>query len=246
MDSLAGHDSPTRVLVVDDHDLSRRYTAAALRQSGADVKAAACPDIAFDLALNWRPQAIFVDLRLPGTSGFEWMDRVRHAWPAAQPRPRLIVLSACHQPVPGRTPAGTRIDAALVKPAAPDALRQALGATAPAGVRERRGPGPQPVPDPALTELFLGELATRLRELDRLLGERNLAGAIPLMHRLIASARICRAERLEAQLANLRELCRSDGASGGPRPTAAAVAHRYHALREAAAAAARRHARPSG
>lgn len=232
--------------MVDDHDISRRYTVAALRHSGAAVKAAADPERALDLALNWRPQAIFVDLRLPGTSGFEWMDRLSRAWPAEQPRPRLIVLSASRQPVPGHTSGGTVIDAALLKPASPGALRQALGMSSPSGVRERPGAGRPPPPDPALAALFRCELAARLPALDRLLAERNLAGAVPLLHRLVASARICRTARLEAQLVALRDLCREDGGAEGRRAAAAAVAHRYHALRQAADAETRQHSVRSG
>ena len=231
--------------MVDDHDLSRRYAVAALRQSGAAVKAAACPDAAFGLALDWRPQVIFVDLRLPGTHGFAWMDRLYVAWPAALPRPRLIVLSASREPVPHQTPAGTPIDAALLKPAAPDALRRALSPRAPPGVRERHRTPRPPLPDPALIALFREELTARLRLLDRLLSERELGRAVPVLHRLIASARICRADRLEAQLAALRDLCRDDAGPDGPQGTAA-VANRYYALREAAAVVARRDAQRSG
>lgn len=214
-------DAPARVLVVDDHEISRRYTVAALRQSGVSVKAAQRPGSALRTALNWRPDVIFVDIELPGVNGFEWMRRLHDAWPEGQPLPRLVVLSAQVSGVPCPEPAGIAVAAVLRKPAAPAELRSVL---------RSGGDGAVHGPDPTVERLFRRELARELKVLDGLLSQRNLSGTLPVLHRLIASCRICGQGRLESSLKALQSLCRGETAAASARARPNRVARHYYAV----------------
>ena len=85
---------PARVLVLDDHGISRRYAVAALRQAGVAVKASGNPAAALRTALEWLPHAVVVDVGLPGTDGRQWIERLRRQWPGGRPQPRFVLLSA--------------------------------------------------------------------------------------------------------------------------------------------------------
>ena len=226
---ISGH--PVRVLVVDDHELSRRYTVAALRQAGLSVKAAATPSTALRTALTWLPDAVFVDIHLPAMDGYEWMARLRQAWPKAHPQPRLIVLSAGTGRPRRRASAAPRADAMLRKPASPEILFATLCAVltpgAVAALPDLPDCSQQRPPGRALTRLFHHELAHSLQQLDHLLFEPDLPAAGVVVHRLIASSRMCHARRLEERLRALHAAC-----NGGlpSQPGAGPVAHAYHQL----------------
>jgi CheY-like chemotaxis protein len=116
------HSAGPRVLVVDDHLVSRLYTVAALRQIGAAVKAVETGEEALAAAMRWRPEAVITDIHLPGLSGHELVLRIRQGWPGQRP-PRIILLSAD----PAAHPApGAAADVILAKPATPAQLRAAL------------------------------------------------------------------------------------------------------------------------
>lgn len=246
-DPTGTHRYPVRALVVDDHLVSRRYTVAALRQSGAAVKAAGTPQAALEAALEWHPEVVFVDLELPGMTGFEWIDRLMRAWPAQRTAPRLVVLTAHRQVVPPPGRADRAIDAVLLKPATPAELRAALEPQRGFDVRERPADLRACAPTPAVAALFRRELAMRLRALDRLLARRDLVTAGTILHQLIASSRICREPRLESELRALHALCRTEAVGDEPGSAAGAdeVGRRYYALL-ARAAPLLRHAGASG
>ena len=221
-------ESGPRILVVDDHDISRHYTVAALRQTGATVKASGAAEAALAIALDWLPDAICADLQLPGMSGYELIRRIRQSWPGARPRPRVVMLSADPlplSPAPSPRPAPhPLVDRILIKPATPAQLRAALLASAADGVMETRvGPAaPQ-----ELRRMFRQELALRLPALESNLARRELGPVRAVLHQLLASSRLCGDRRLEAALQALRAACH-DGVA------AAEIACRYYALLVAA------------
>jgi two-component system NtrC family response regulator len=73
--------TPARILVVDDEDNLRRVTQLRLQQAGYDV--ATAPDAAAALALlDAQPHDLVItDLRMPGLTGLELLDRIKHASP---------------------------------------------------------------------------------------------------------------------------------------------------------------------
>ncbi|MGK2927696.1 MAG: Hpt domain-containing response regulator [Lysobacterales bacterium] len=214
-----------RILVVDDHLVSRRYTVRALRQIGAAVKAADTAERALAVALRWRPDAVVTDIHLPGVDGFALLRLIRRDWPRSQPAPRMIVLSA--DPA-ARWQAAASADAILVKPATPAQLRAAL---CPAGQRSgnsgvsETGDGARAtaVTEDELQALFRQELAAQLPALEASLAARDLRRARGIAHQLLASSRLCGERRLELSLQAFHAACR-EGARAG------AVARGYYGL----------------
>jgi two-component system, NarL family, nitrate/nitrite response regulator NarL len=81
----------TRVLIVDDHPLTRDALAALLTQHGFEVSGQAGDgEEAVQLARQLQPQLILLDLSMPGVSGLEALPRLREAAPGAE----VLVLTA--------------------------------------------------------------------------------------------------------------------------------------------------------
>jgi CheY-like chemotaxis protein len=81
-----------RVLVVEDDVDTIEMIRLALRRVGYTVDVAAEGYEALSLARRWRPQAILLDLRLPGMDGYEALTHLKRS-PATQGIP-IIVTSA--------------------------------------------------------------------------------------------------------------------------------------------------------
>jgi len=82
---------PERVLIVDDHPLTRDALAALLEQNGFDVAGrAADGETALRDAAALAPDLILLDLSMPGMTGLEALPRLREAAPAAE----VVVLTA--------------------------------------------------------------------------------------------------------------------------------------------------------
>ena len=211
-----------RILVADDHLVSRHYTVRALRQIGATVKATESAESALAVALRWRPDAIVTDIQLPGIDGIELIRLIRSGWPRNCPPPRMIVLSAA----PWRRPAYA--DAILVKPATPAQLHSALCARPEHRIRRHAGQqsehggvsesggGDSEVAGVAddLQALFQQELVEQLPALEASVAARDLRRARSIAHRLLASSRLCGERRLELSLQAFHAACR-EGARAG-------------------------------
>lgn len=204
-----------RILVADDHLVSRHYTVRALRQIGATVKATETAESALAVALRWRPDAIVTDIHLPGIDGIELIRLIRRGWPRNCPPPRMIVLSAA----PWRRPAFA--DAILVKPATPAQLHAALCAGPEhriprhAGQQSEHGSvseGAGVADD--LQALFQQELVEQLPALEASVAARDLRRARSIAHRLLASSRLCGERSLELSLQAFHATCREGGRAG--------------------------------
>ena len=81
----------TRVLIVDDHPLTRDALGSLVTQSGFSlVGEAADGERAIDLARTLQPELILLDLSMPGMDGLEALPRLREAAPDAE----VVVLTA--------------------------------------------------------------------------------------------------------------------------------------------------------
>ena len=67
----------TRVLVVDDDADARELISLVLSQAGYDVDSAADGFSALAKVSHYRPDAVVTDLRMPGMSGVDLLQRIR-------------------------------------------------------------------------------------------------------------------------------------------------------------------------
>jgi DNA-binding NarL/FixJ family response regulator len=80
-----------RILIVDDHPLTRDALAALLGQHGFSVVGeAADGEQAIGLARNLQPELVLLDLSMPGLDGLEALPRLREAAPGCE----VVVLTA--------------------------------------------------------------------------------------------------------------------------------------------------------
>ena len=81
----------TRVLIVDDHPLTREALAALLTQNGFSVVGeAADGDEAIGQARSLQPDLILLDLSMPGVDGLTALPRIREAAPGCE----VVMLTA--------------------------------------------------------------------------------------------------------------------------------------------------------
>jgi DNA-binding NarL/FixJ family response regulator len=80
-----------RILIVDDHPLTRDALAGLLRQNGFDVVGqAGSGDEAIALAAELEPDLVLLDLSMPDMDGLTALPRLREAAPTAE----VVVLTA--------------------------------------------------------------------------------------------------------------------------------------------------------
>ncbi len=77
MTSPAGSDTYGTVLVIDDDDVSLELTSRALVREGFDVVTATDGESGLEIARASRPVAIFLDIVLPGISGWEVLEALK-------------------------------------------------------------------------------------------------------------------------------------------------------------------------
>ncbi len=106
------------ILVVDDNVDAREALAGLLELSGHDVHQADDGPAGLESAARLRPDAVLVDIGLPGIDGFELARRLR----AGRSTARLIALTGYGHPEYRRRGAEAGFDAYLVKPVALDAV----------------------------------------------------------------------------------------------------------------------------
>jgi len=80
-DALPRDLSASRVLVADDNDLVRESFVELLKSEGYDVRTASDGLQAVELAEQWRPQVVLLDIHMPRLSGLETARRLRAAYP---------------------------------------------------------------------------------------------------------------------------------------------------------------------
>jgi DNA-binding NarL/FixJ family response regulator len=91
-ESLPRHDGPLRVLVVDADDRVRESLTGLLAIGGRCIVVASAgyPGAAFDLAIDYRPDVVIVDPRLPEVdAGMALISRLRSHLPAV----RILAMS---------------------------------------------------------------------------------------------------------------------------------------------------------
>ena len=195
----------SRVLVVDDHCISREYTVSALRKTGSTVRQATGMHQACKRALSWLPDLVIMDWHLGDGTGLEAARTIRAQWPGDRP-PRIVLLTAdlskANRNRMPRTNEHGVFDCILEKPCEADRLVALL---TPASWR---------VGEKAPGELFRlrasyhQELMKRLPDLERSLLEARIGEVSAIAHQLTASAGLCGESGLESSLRRLDRACR--------------------------------------
>jgi CheY-like chemotaxis protein len=106
------------VVVVDDDEAVRRYVKEVLSRSGYVPVPATTAETTWDLLQIWEPDALIVDIGLPGMNGWELVAQCR-----GDERFRCLpILVISGLPVSGDELMAARCDAFLEKPFGPEAL----------------------------------------------------------------------------------------------------------------------------
>jgi two-component system, cell cycle response regulator DivK len=112
------------VLLVEDNEDSREIYTTVLRHQGFRVRIAVTGEEALAMALQERPDAVVLDLGLPGMDGVEVARRLRgEASTAAVP---ILVLTVHAQPHDREGAEEAGCDRYLVKPADPAAVGEEI------------------------------------------------------------------------------------------------------------------------
>jgi CheY-like chemotaxis protein len=121
----SGDSTPKRrLLVVDDNRDAAESMSMLLQMWGHEVVFAYDGPSALETAEQWQPEAVFLDIGLPGMDGYEVAERMRelpHAKGAV-----LIAITGYGQDDDRVRSQRAGIDHHLVKPVAPDALRSLI------------------------------------------------------------------------------------------------------------------------
>jgi DNA-binding NarL/FixJ family response regulator len=184
-----------RVLLVDDHPITRDALSALLGQSGFSVVGEAGDgEEAIELARRLRPQIVLLDLSMPGLDGLAALPRLREAAPESE----VVVLTASG--TEENLLAAIRGGAAgyLLKSEPPERIAQFLrgvghGEAALSGAVARRlleqvrdGRGPGGVPDSIARSLSARELEVLLL-LDEHLGTDEIAARLYISEHTVRS-----------------------------------------------------------
>jgi signal transduction histidine kinase/CheY-like chemotaxis protein len=114
---------PLRVVLAEDNEDARELLQLALEQRGHSVVPCGDGDSAVERALAQRPDAMVIDLGLPGRDGFEV---ARHVRAKLGREVRLVALTGYGQPADRQKALDAGFDVFLVKPADFETLEGAL------------------------------------------------------------------------------------------------------------------------
>ena len=73
--------SPIRALVVDDEEMLKELVSMALKMIGWEVQSAGDGPSALNIARDWRPDVLVLDIMMPGFDGLELLNRIRKFYP---------------------------------------------------------------------------------------------------------------------------------------------------------------------
>lgn len=111
-----------RVLVVDDEDLCRWAAKQLVARCGHEVEEAASGEVALGKVEHWNPDAVLLDIGLPGMDGIELLASIRRQRPII---PTILMTAHATLETAIAAVRGGALDY-LVKPLDPRELESAL------------------------------------------------------------------------------------------------------------------------
>jgi two-component system CheB/CheR fusion protein len=111
-------------MVIDDNKDAAESMSMLLELWGHEVVCAYDGRTALTAAAKYHPDAVFIDIGLPGMDGYEIAERLRESPDSA--RAVLIAITGYGQDEDRRRSRDAGIDHHLVKPVAPDILQSLL------------------------------------------------------------------------------------------------------------------------
>ena len=112
------------MLVVDDNDDAASSLATLLKLMGHDVRVAIHGAHGLDIAAEFRPDIVLLDLGMPGVDGFEVCRRLRDMpWGREM---RIVAVTGWGQDEDRRKSAAAGFDLHLVKPITPQTLARTI------------------------------------------------------------------------------------------------------------------------
>jgi len=217
-----------RFLVVDDHEVNRRFMYALLRQAGAEVELAEDGAAGVATASRSEPDLVFMDLLMPGVDGFEATEMLRSSSIQRISKVPIVGLTADVTPAARERALLAGMNQCLIKPVSEADLQLVLetelnvhaprsstdiplGLPEEAGddlsVRDARaairvaGGNPQLAAETWLA--FRQQLPGELEGLSSAFGNRDWAALADLAHRMNGAASYCCLPALQNALAAL-------------------------------------------
>jgi CheY-like chemotaxis protein len=211
-----------RVLVVDDHRISRLHTVQALRQVLGHVKQARTAKEARHAALKLLPELIFMDIHLADACGLSLVESLRKSWPSQCPLPAIVIITGDNSRAMRQKLEQASVNAVLLKPVQSEHIRAITMELLQLDLAVRENPGQNAAEDPVpgLRRIFREEMNIRLPELDRYITSLEWDSARHILHQLIASSAICRKNELELHCRKLFNALEKN-----PQPRALAQAY---------------------
>ena len=126
-----GQTSPNRlsnltIVVVEDHDDSRRFVGLFLDRLGATVVLASNGFEGLEATKNSRPNVVVSDIQMPGMNGFELLRAIRAFGPDAGGNVPVIAMTAFVTYGDRARLLNAGFQACLLKPFTPDKLSEAI------------------------------------------------------------------------------------------------------------------------
>lgn len=112
------------ILVIEDSASVRRLIEVCLRPLGVEIRSVEDGLLGLEAATSEIPQAIVLDIGLPGMDGWEVLSRLRAD--EATRRVRVLVLTAHAQPEMADRAAAKGADSFMTKPFRPEELRESV------------------------------------------------------------------------------------------------------------------------
>lgn len=188
-----GYTGPRRrVLVVDNEETDRDLLASVLAPLGFDVRQAASGEACLELLRrrdpDWRPDAIFMDLAMPGIDGWETLRRIRREalGPAA-----LAIVSANAFDKGLENDVGIAASDFITKPVRVNELLGWLGRALGLAWTTAAEPAPPPAPAPTSSLALPG--ASHLRALQELVDLGYVRGIVKQLDQIEAESPTCAA-----------------------------------------------------